>query len=231
MKRRGGRPELTIFATLALAAAGGCAWLAGQWRFAAEAERTWGVADALVLDARCDELVVPQPYGRTMTRRLPALWYVYVVAGEEYEGRAIAPLWLPFLDSDHYQQAALQSLAPQQSTTVRFDPAEPARSYLSLSVDRWLLVSLLLTLGGIALQSGSAWLRALHGTSGRAAPRAGFALAGVGLLLLAARHAAWGEWTAEPWIGGVALLVVAGWRRERAGTTSRAPPAELVAPL
>ncbi|MBM4016335.1 MAG: hypothetical protein FJ293_15405 [Planctomycetes bacterium] len=226
MEQRRARPELVLFATLALAAAGGVAWLLGQWRFAWSAERSFGHAQALVLDARCNELVVPRPYGRVAARLLPEVWYAYEVDGVEHEGRAIAPLWLPFLGSDHYQRSALATVAPLGTTTIRFNPAAPQQAFLTLSFDAWLVGALVAALLGVALQASSAWLAALHGR-GRGSPPLGHFLIGGGTLAFAARYASWGEWLVEPWLVGAAFLVVAVWRvvrRPAPPEFAQAPP-------
>lgn len=215
MRARPFRPELVFFATLCFVAGAATAWLCGQLRFAIGAQRTWSTATATVLEARTESLQVPRPYGRVMERQLPDLFYAYEVDGREYEGRAIAPLWLPLLASDRYQLAALRGLEPQQTTSIRFDPQRPERSYLTLDADLWLVLGLLAVAAGIAVQSGGALLRALlrrdsieeerSAAGGRGWPL-GTLLAGAGSAAVAARYLAWGEWAVEAWVAALLLL-------------------------
>lgn len=224
MRRRSPRPEIVFFATLCVVATVASAWIVLQLRFCLAAQRDWGRAPARVLEARSEELVVPRPYGRSATRRMPELFYAYEVAGRELEGRAIAPLWLSFLASERYHAAALAGLAPGAETTVRYDPADPGRSYLTLAFDRWLVFSLLALASGTALLCGGAWLRAVRGEApgGRlAAPWCAW-LGGAGALALGARYASWGEWALEAWLFGAILL---GW----GVLAARRAPREVVA--
>lgn len=215
MRARVFRPELVFFATLCLVAAAAAAWLFEQLRFTLGAQRSWSSAPATVLEARSESLRVPRPYGRVMERQLPELFYAYEVDGREFEGRAIAPLWLPLLASDRYQLAALRGLEPQQPTWIRFDPQRPEQSYLTLDCDLWLVLGLLAVAAGIALQAGGAMVRALlrrdstdgeTPASGERGWPVGALLAGVGSAAVAARYLAWGEWAIEAWVAALLLL-------------------------
>lgn len=225
MTRRRFRPEVTLFATLFVAAAGGVAWLAGELSSVWRAQRDFVAAPAIVLEAGLDEIVVPRPFGRISTRRLPHVFFAYQVGEREFEGRGIAPLWLPFVDSDAYQSEVIAGLSPLDETTVRYDPADPRRSYLTLEFDRYLVASWLAFLAGAAAASGGALFRALRDSPPPAgAPRLAALLCGLGLLGMAARHAGWGEVEPLLLLAGGSVLLFAAWPWLR-GALRRPPPA------
>jgi len=177
-------------------------------RIARQARRVPGE----ILDVGVEERQVWRPLGRRETRYRAYAFYRYEFEGREYEGETLSAFRFPVLRSEAYQRSLVSAYAVGQERGVHVLADDPRRSFLSVSVDWWLVLPWMLGSAGIAVL-GLAVHRHSRLSSDRRAPiRAGRWLPATGLVLglpialLGFRLYRLGD---PPWILALGLLLIA----------------------
>ena len=126
---------LTLFGVAATAAVGWVSWRAWQ------VEHRWPTVEGEMLERDVESKESWKPLGRRFDKQRALVFYAYFVDGVEYEGRAIAPFWLPGAQLPLHQQRLVEDLPARGTVRVRYDPSDPGHSYLHGGLDPTLAAS------------------------------------------------------------------------------------------